>query len=517
MGVLRVVLISVLFYCLYYFLATPRALTFSDSAKTADSARFLLSNGYVATHHSFFDSTGAVLENYKPPGGFMLSTPPAMTYLFAFLFKFLPIADSTLSVVGMVMFVLSSLLLFSISKKITGGEGGMTLTIMFATNLFLLEYSVNLTSEIVYIFEILVATRLLLSDKLGFVLLSIFPLVLMYFTRAQAMLVYLSLGITFVYWVIVKIASRKKKLAFMFTLCFFAMVAIKFFNYGHHLGAIMYKPGLNPGLYLRGDVNREYLTPTEVVAKVVYNTYNFIRFPQRIIEPWVMFFCLVGVFPMIRKFKSRIFTVGVFSLFCLHVYAAALTIPNARYVHPALPLLFVIANLGINEIVIRHQIQRLRIFLALVTVLLSFNYIGHVLIDYRFRKNTLNIGKPTAVREISKEAARLIPANNLTITNLDAWAAWYQGITTMWFPTDLKHLSQMSGADKVSYILITSYKSEDGDFALNDWSELLSKPEDLTNKYLRDHYILAGVFRVDKASVYENIDIMGTVLKKVSK
>ena len=97
-----------------------------------------------------------------------------------------------------------------------------------------------------------------------------------------------------------------------------------------------------------------------------------------------------------------------------------------------------------------------------------------------------------------------IPKNQLVITNLDAWASWYEGLTTMWFPISPDMLDGYQ--DKVKYVVITNYLENDGDFTLGDWREVVYSPEKLNNLFLNENYKILRTFiikpdEVDRKSV----------------
>jgi len=110
--------------------------------------------------------------------------------------------------------------------------------------------------------------------------------------------------------------------------------------------------------------------------------------------------------------------------------------------------------------------------------------------------------------------AQKIPRGELIITNLDAWAAWYQGLTTMWFPVKPDFLGTYDQSLKAKYIVITNYLEDDGDFALGEWQEVVYTPHAIKNQFLQDNYFVLDTFIIAPEEVYENRQYQGTILLK---
>ncbi len=138
--------------------------------------------------------------------------------------------------------------------------------------------------------------------------------------------------------------------------------------------------------------------------------------------------------------------------------------------------------------------------------------LGNIFIDYRYRKQQLNIDKPPATKVISDVFVQYIPSGELTITNLDAWAAWYHGLSTMWFPVSPDMLKGFE--NKVKYIAITNYKENDADFALGDWRGLLDEPAIVENQFIKENYHLIETINIKAEQTYENQIIKGVIYKR---
>jgi len=152
-------------------------------------------------------------------------------------------------------------------------------------------------------------------------------------------------------------------------------------------------------------------------------------------------------------------------------------------------------------------------FIVAIILLISLPAIGHFTLDARFQNRLLNTSQPPVYRLIAKEMAIDIPRGHLIITNLDAWAAWYEGLTTMWFPISPDQLSVGGKRPTAEYIVITNYLENDADFALGEWKEVVYSPNKISNQLLLENYELVKTFIIPAKDNYQNIEIKGTILK----
>jgi len=148
--------------------------------------------------------------------------------------------------------------------------------------------------------------------------------------------------------------------------------------------------------------------------------------------------------------------------------------------------------------------------LVILVFFITLPTIGHYTLDARARAQQFNIGQPPAYKQIASVMAENIPKGRLIITNLDAWAAWYFRLSTMWFPLEIEMLEGYQ--DKVDYIVITNYKEHDGDFALGEWKEVVYQPENIQNKFLTQNYQILKTFVIQADTVYDNKTYQGTIL-----
>jgi len=113
----------------------------------------------------------------------------------------------------------------------------------------------------------------------------------------------------------------------------------------------------------------------------------------------------------------------------------AASIPFFRYLHPVIPLVYIISVGTLVEIIdlgFRNYDLRIskKLFVNLTSVFLILVFgvgqtVGVFLLDSRFEKKTHNFGQsPVYVRlaEILKENTA---PDQVIVTNLDTWGSWY--------------------------------------------------------------------------------------------
>ena len=484
-------------------------LSFSDSAKFYEAAKNLITGNGLVIHHSFFSSSALV--SYYPgqswPTGFL----PLTSFILSIAFKLLPANDLTIAAVGFLLFAFCIGLVFLIAKKLHSARAGIVSALLFSSSLFFFEYAQNASTEIFFTTEILLFTYLALQkNKPRW--LAIIPLLLMFITRQQAILFLLALP---TYFICFGLKNWRHRLlsVIVIVLFFFGLYSLakkdvsSIYSPLKPFYAVQMAAGVSQGLYLRGQTySATPITLKDFAIKVVYNLYNFAKSPDRLAPTAIFLLYLFSFFTS----KHRQFTFYTASVFLLFLLGASASLPNARYVHPVIPLVVISASPTLIQLLEKFSPRRFYLKLTAVLVFLTLPTIGFFTLDARFRRQQYNIDKPPVYRQISSLMAETIPKGKLIITNLDAWAAWYEGLTTMWFPLSPDLLS--GHQDKVSYIVITNYKEHDGDFALGDWREVVYSPEKIGNQFLKTNYRLLTTFEIKPEQVYENQSYLGTIL-----
>lgn len=492
-------------------------LTFSDSAKFAQAALGYIKGGNFEVSHSFFSLK--LLSSFELGSQFLANFLPLPSWLLSFVFRFFPATDTTIAIFGLVFFFLSALLIFYIGKKLYSAKAGVISALLFLSSMFFQEYALNFTSEILFIFLILLFIYLLLLPK-KLKLLSLIPLFLLFLTRQQAPVFLGSLVLTGLLIFLFSQVEKKKKMFVLLGLFLFAVLGIfishptfnSIFSSIKIIGSFNIAAGSNFGSYIRGG---EYhsLGLFGLASKIFYNFYNFIKASARLTSPIIFFLFLYSLF-----IRNKTKELGYFKLFTsislfFFLLAASATLPNARYVHPIIPLVMVCAAISLIELVKNVPAKLQKLSLVALSLLIIFPTLGHLTLDARARTQQFNTDQPPVYRVISSVMADNIDQGHLIITNLDAWAAWYEGLTTMWFPLKIDMLEGFE--NKVEYIVITNYKEHDGDFALGEWREVVYQPENIRNQFLYENYQVLKTFTVEPHEVYENQSFKGTILKRI--
>ena len=87
--------------------------------------------------------------------------------------------------------------------------------------------------------------------------------------------------------------------------------------------------------------------------------------------------------------------------------------------------------------------------------------------------------------------------------------SWYGKLKTMWFPLSP---NQLQGYNP-EYLVLTSYNTDDGDFSLGEWKDILVNPKVPSNKFLLENYELKSDIRLGSNGVFENRDVKIVILK----
>lgn len=472
-------------------------LTFSDSAKYADTARTWLEGGGFSSHHSFFDPNFLSGPLTLFPAKFL---PLTSVYLMV-VFKFFPANDQTVIYSGLVLWLLSSILIFLISKGLGSLKSAFVSLAIFITNPQILEFGVNCSSEILFIFLLLLSTWLFLNRKFVPFFCTL-PLLLL--TRQQSLLLLLTLLITIAWY-------SKKHLKLITTTAISIVSLSALFSFHvlspfNNLLPISIDPRYPPGDYLRGRPATQ-LSPDKLFSKTFYNAYNFVKSPDRIAPSLILvlfFVALATTTPPLQPQVKRFATFTFIALAFL-VLAACATIPNSRYIIPLLPFVIVIVSVYLTS---KHLRPIITLFILGLTVIPG---IGTATLDQRFLSKTTNPSKPPIRFEMSRIMSKYIHPGELTLTNLDAWGAWYFKLTTMWFPLSPNYLTS---THLPKHIVISDYQQHDRDFALGEWSEVVNSPYSISNQLISTYYFVETTFTINSSEVLENIPVKGTILTK---
>ena len=483
-------------------------LTFSDSAKFADAARSFLSGQGLSVHHSFFDVN--LLSNYLSRNVWPAGSPPLTSIILSVFFRFLPQTDLTIAIAGSFLFVLSSILVYLIAQRLHSRLCAIIALGFFVLNPYLIQYAVNGSSEILFILLILIFEFIFLTMRGKLKVLIVIPLTLLFLTRQQTPI--FSAAVLLVVFIM---SNKLVRSALVLTTIGLMLILTPLaFKKPYSsaspvkiLGSFLISPRNSPGLYIRG-LPYTQLSLSQFGSKTFYNVYNFIKDPARIVHPMVLGLFLISL-GLKHSRRGQVFH-HLLTIFALVFFflATSATLPNARYVHPILPLVIISSAMGLSELISKIKLRAVSVITIFLVV--SVPTLGYYTLDARFRAKQFNTSRPPVYRVISSIMARNIPKDKLIITNLDAWAAWYEGLTTMWFPLSPKMLAGYQ--DKIDYIVMTNYKESDADFALGLWHEAVYSPQDIQDEFLTQNYRVLSTFTISSDQVYENQPFQGTIL-----
>jgi 4-amino-4-deoxy-L-arabinose transferase-like glycosyltransferase len=496
-------------------------LSFSDGAKFADIARSLVHGLGFTTTFNFWS------------GNIASWISPVMPFSIAAFFKIFGVTDFAVIATSFFYFILTLAFVFLLAKKVFGSKLVAVLSMLaVGFNYDLIKYATSGASESPFIFEIIAGAYFISSRKKWGTALGVLFLVLMYFTRPQAIIYILGLVI---YFLFLNFSWKKATLFSLGSLIFGALVYFFFSRQG--ASAISQNlPSVAISDSLRGGMQTASLAV--LTKKVFYNLYNFYKLLPQIISPYLFTLFIIGIFKWGRDKTLNSFKVTSIFMILTTFLVTAITIPFFRYIHPIVPLVYIVAVATIVEI-LKLQITnykqitigKLQItkqaLLVLGSCILVFLFgagqtTGILLLDSRFERNTHNIGKPPVYVVLSHVLKENTNPNQVVVTNLDTWGSWYGERKTVWFPLEPKQLMDpATGKIPFDAIYLTSYLIDDENYYMGtSWRMIFNNPLD-EKKWICEgcseiakEFVLKGVYRVSAGEDYERQDATGILLIK---
>jgi 4-amino-4-deoxy-L-arabinose transferase-like glycosyltransferase len=507
-------------------------LSFSDSAKFADIARNLISGlGYGGSFTFWSNSVFGNLKNiFSQPW-----TPPVMPYSIAVFFKIFGVGDFAVIATSFFYFILTLIFVFLLGKKIFKSNLiGILSTLAVGFNYDLINYATSGASESPFIFEIVAASYFVSVRKKWATVVAFLFLILMYFTRPQAF-IYIA-GII-LYWLLLNFKPKKALISFVGVLVVgllidhFVLLPLsgKYFLYsitGRGLGS-SFNQSSTASDALRGAavIAGAGGGIVQTLKNIFYNLYNFFKLLPQIMSPYLFAIFIIGIFKWGKDKVQNSFKVAVIFMTVVTFLVAAASIPFFRYLHPVVPLIYIIAVATIVEI-LRSQISN-RKFLILASTFIIFLFgvgqtLGIIFLDSRFEANTHNAGKPPVYVVLSQILKANTNPDQVIITNLDTWGSWYGERRTIWFPVEPKQIiDPVSGSVPFDAIYLTSYLIDDQNYYMGtDWRMIFENPTD-PKKWTCDgcgeiskEFELKGVYAVPASGDYERQDSKAVLLIK---
>ena len=488
----------------------PNYLTFSDGAKFALIARNItIGNGFT-TNFSFWGTS-------------LFSTdgiPALIPYLLSLFMKIFNVNNFAVIAFSFTFYMLLIVGTYLLGKKLFNNLTGLLSALALVTNINYLDYATSGASETLFAFEIVFALFFLSFKKLWVNGFGFLTLGLMYFSKPQA---FIFMAGIFLFWLVNKFGFKKGFISF-FGFGIIGIIVDKYIIY-----PLSFRYPLTPvfirGLQsiltyssfsaisdgLRGATNTT-LSMSDVIKKVFYNLYNFYKALPAIGNPylWALFF--VGLF--VKSKNKMQFTFKVSSIFMVITtfLVTALTIPFYRYLHPVIPLVYIIAVATLVNIIESLSIKKFATIIStfLLLIFTVGQTLGHYILDSRFEAKRINSDKPPVYAALSFKLKEITDPDDLILTNLDTWGSWYGERKTVWFP--LTPQMFLDSKHDFDVIYLTSYKIDDENYYMGkEWREIFENPK--AQKILIN-YELVGEYTFQASENHEKENARAILLRK---
>ena len=512
-------------------------LTFSDGAKFADIARNVFNGLGFGGGFNFWSPNFLYLTKNIP---FPVSdTPPVMPFSIAFFFKMFGVVDLAVVATSFFYFLLSLIFVFLLGKKIFKSNlVGALSTLAVGFNYDLLDYATKGASESPFIFEIVASLYFISLRKKWATILSSLILVLMYFTRPQAFIYIAGLILFYLF----DRFKTKKAVLFSGIIIILGILADRYLlaplsgNGFFYSIASRGKSVIGQNLHgtavsdsLRGlsvvVISSRFSGYLETFKKIFYNLYNFYKLLPQIISPYLFTLFTIGLFFKSKSNGEKSFKIASIFMVFVTLLVTAASIPFFRYIHPIIPLVYIIAVGTLVEILSSLISNKKLIVLCSFVLILLFGVgqtLGVLILDSRFERNTHNVGKPPVYAVLSYKLKEVTNPSDVVITNLDTWGSWYGERKTVWFPLEPKQLiDPATGTIPFDAIYLTSYLMDDPNYYVGDsWRQIFDNPDSPT-KWTCDgcgeiakEFSLKGIYSFPSSDNYDRQDAKAILLIK---
>jgi 4-amino-4-deoxy-L-arabinose transferase-like glycosyltransferase len=406
-------------------------LRFSDGAKFADIARNLVGGlGYGAKFNFWGDDIFGLIKLRLFTS---FSIPPVMPLSIATFFKVFGVNDFAVMATSFFYFILTLVFAFLLTKKIFKNNLTAVLsTLAIGFNYDIINYATSGASESPFIFEIVAAAYFISLKKWWADFVTILFFILLYFTRPQAF-IYIAGLILFYLLDRFKI----KKAILCFTGIMILGLLFDYFVLLPQSGQNFMYSVISRGIYtsfsqtsvasntLRGGLAGSIGGSVnggghlQIIKNILYNLYNFYKLTPQIMSPYLFGLFVIGLFmwgkdpPSLKASDGQAklynsFKAATIFMFVITFLVAAASIPFYRYLHPIVPLIYIIAVGTLVELVSSFQFQTSKqTYMILISTFLILIFgvgqtLGIIFLDSRFDANTHNTGKPPVYVVLSK-------------------------------------------------------------------------------------------------------------------
>lgn len=505
------VMAACVFSIVYWKLATPSFLVFSDSAKFADIAKNIVLGNEYSSNFSFFNADALNLENSVSVAKWI---SPVIPYLISLSFKLFGISDFAVILVSVLGFVSLVVAAYLLGNKLFGKLVGVLSAIAIAFNLDFLNYASSGAAEPLFSFQIVLASYLLVLKNKWSNVIAFLILVLMYFTRSQAIIYIFALVLLYF------LLNFPIKKALIFTLGFIIIGSILFITCSiqgvQGLFAVTQSlPGQSSSDALRGAMqNANFIV---VIKKLLYNLYNFYKLLPQIMSPYLAGVFVLGLFVKEKTKEAKALKIAGLFMILVTFFVTAVTIPFFRYLHPVVPFVYLFAvstivkiveewQVNIKSLKIKRNVLVTAISLFLITFFVVGQTLGVTFLDSRFERRNKNIEKPPVYVQLSWKLKGLTKPDDLIVTNLDTWGSWYGERKTVWFPLKPDMLIPDEGRENLfDAIYLTSYLMDDENYYMGEeWRDIFYNPQDMYGSFIAENYLFSQEVEINAEDTYEN-------------
>src|SRR4030042_591903 len=283
---------------------------------------------------------------------------------------------------------------------------------------------------------------------------------------------------------------------------------------------------------LRG-VEKQPASIILTIKKTGTNLFNFYRSLPQIVNPYIFTFFVLSPLVLFKKRQERAFLTTTFFTAFLSFLVPALTIPFYWYIHPVLPLLYIvgIASLvGVIDKVINdwslvtgkdkkflitdHKSLVTLTSFILVSIFVLIMQIGTYIHDYKYYEVRKNYSNPPVYLVLSRKLKEITKPNDFVVTNIDTWGSWYGERKPVWFPLEPDQLILPEGnVNPFDAIYLTSYLVDNENYFMGSaWREIFENPENIENEFIRENFEFAGEFKIPADEVHEKYDSRAVLL-----
>lgn len=541
----KYVLLSTLFYAVVVLLISfvffpNNFLKFSDAAKFADIARNINAGNGFLTNFSFFNNN--IFESqtlFNSP-----FTPPAMPYAISLFFKVFGVSDSSVRLSSTVFFLVTTLVLNLLGTKLFNKTVGFTSSLVLLFSLNFWEYANTGASELLFILEIVLVPYLLLFKNKTLNLFSLLILILMYFTRPQAFIFIVSY---LLFFLLINFESKKAFKYFAISLfvgILLDLLILLPLNGKYHLYSIFgrgehaitqHSQYIAVSDVIRG-IEKQPSSVLLTLKKSGTHLFNFYRNLPVILNPYIFLLFALSPLTLLKNKEQKYFVTTVFLAAILSFILPALTIPFYRYIHPVLPLIYLLGVASVyvvfskllsqNTYLKKYYFKNFDLasfftyaFVFLFCVVIS---IGTLIHDYKYFDVRTNKSKAPVYANLAFILRDNTKPEDIILTNLDTWGSWYGERKTVWYPLEPKQImNPETGEIPFDSIYLTNYLIDDENYYMGEsWRQIFENPE-LPEMWtcegcgrIKDEFELKGSFVVPADQTYEKSEASAVLFSK---